>query len=64
MAKGGLEPPTTAYETDKLPYSTSPFYGLGGSRTHNTILAKYSLYHTLNYKPFFTDEIRTHIFTF
>ena len=24
MAKGGLEPPTTAYETDKLPYSTPP----------------------------------------
>ncbi len=24
MAKGGVEPPTTAYETDELPYSTPP----------------------------------------
>lgn len=24
LAKGGVEPPTTAYETDELPYSTSP----------------------------------------
>lgn len=23
LARGGFEPPTTAYETDKLPYSTS-----------------------------------------
>lgn len=26
MAKEGVEPSTTTYETDKLPYSTSPFH--------------------------------------